>query len=194
MCHIVVNKCLESFIGCRHKSNRYNCPNFTRTVTGTDNSRLKWAMMWSSGWQPDFTSGEERPFFLCDSRITHCDLALVTPYVVVELGQFCSDKGFLLDGTKPFSEPMLTNHQWGVVEFTWPIHSKCLRCPSLKRLENCLFKYPAASRSQWVYVWCSVLLNEWTYVKVRCSARNLGILSTILYQVFLTFNVKRGRW
>ena len=39
-----------------------------------------------------------------------------------------SDNGLLPDGTKPLPEPMLTNHKWGLVAFTWgQFHGKCSR-------------------------------------------------------------------
>ena len=33
---------------------------------------------------------------------------------------------FMVDGTKPLPEPLLTNHQWGLVAFVWgKFHGKC---------------------------------------------------------------------
>ena len=43
---------------------------------------------------------------------------LVTLYDIIEFGQIGSGDGLLPDGTKLPPEPMLTNHQWGLVAFT----------------------------------------------------------------------------
>ena len=42
------------------------------------------------------------------NELTHCDF--VTPYVNINLGQYWSGNGLLLDDTKPLPEPMLTYH------------------------------------------------------------------------------------
>ena len=43
-----------------------------------------------------------------------------------------SGNGLLPDGTKPLPEPILTNHKWGLVAFTWEqFHRKCPRYLSL---------------------------------------------------------------
>ena len=47
---------------------------------------------------------------------------------IVELVNIGSDNGLLPDGTKPLPEPIMTNHQWGLVAFTWgQFHRECSR-------------------------------------------------------------------
>ena len=79
---------------------------------------------------------------LQSSNLDNMDLALakVGPVIVawwchmvtqiwVNIG---SDNGLVPDGTKPLPEPMLTNHQGGLLAFTWgQFHWKCLRFESL---------------------------------------------------------------
>ena len=57
-----------------------------------------------------------------------------------------SGNGLLPDGTKPLPEPMLTNHQWGLVVFTWEqFHSKSSRDISL------------------IWVW-RLLISDYSYI------------------------------
>ena len=48
-----------------------------------------------------------------ECTLTHCGLG--APYGDIDLGKTISDNGLLPDGTKPLSEPMLTNHQQGTL-------------------------------------------------------------------------------
>ena len=55
---------------------------------------------------------------------------LVMPYE--DWVNICSVYGFLPTGTKPLPEPVLTNHHWSLLAFTWgQFHRKCSRYISL---------------------------------------------------------------
>ena len=66
-----------------------------------------------------------------------------------------SGNGLLPDGTKPWPEPMLTYHQWGLVAFMWgQFHKRYLNHQSLKsvwklQIYKISFKFP---RGQWVKI------------------------------------------
>ena len=69
-----------------------------------------------------------------DLTLTHC--SLVTPYGEI-LVNTDPDNGLLPDGTKPLPEPMLINHQSGIVAFSLgEFHKKCSRYLSLNEFEN----------------------------------------------------------
>ena len=82
---------------------------------------------------------------------------------------------FLPDGTKPLPKPMLTNNQWGLVEFTLGLfHRNCSRYLSLTfDFEKYSFKITAASpRVQWinlVYVYFSGEMRISWYLLVNSA-------------------------
>ena len=81
---------------------------------------------------------------------TQC--GLVMPYSIISLVNLGSSNGLLPDGTKPLPEPMLTNHQCGVVAFTWgQFHRKCSVYSSLVWVRKLLI-YDHSCRGQWVQI------------------------------------------
>ena len=67
--------------------------------------------------------GKWRPSCFGLNVLTHC--GLVMPWGFIELGHH-NHVPVVADGTK--SELILTNHQWGLVAFTWvQFHRKCSR-------------------------------------------------------------------
>ena len=78
-----------------------------------------------------------------------------------------SGNGLLPEGTKPLPEPMLTNHQWGLMAFTSrQFHWKCTRF----EFENNYFKITAASpRGQWVKSANNVFLQTGSLLTFQVS-------------------------
>ena len=84
--------------------------------------------------------------WVSETPLSHCG-HMVTQ-IWVNIG---SDNGLLPDDTKPLPEPMLTNHQWGVMAFTWgQYHRKCPRYLSLSLKITNQWLQPHLFRGQWV--------------------------------------------
>ena len=83
-----------------------------------------------------------------------------------------SGHGLFLDNTKwskPWHEPMLTNHQGGLVAFTWGwIHRKRSNFPSLIRVWK--FKLPVTNFLTWLHLHLQELMNGQKIFKYQYSA------------------------
>ena len=87
-------------------------------------------------------------------------------------GNIGSGNGLLPDGTKPLSEPRLTDHHWSPMTFTRdasPINAKiCLKITCLKFHSN----FPGANKLIWCQ--CSMFQNDkWlSHVLYACTVHN----------------------
>ena len=78
----------------------------------------------------------------------------------------CLSNSLLSDGTKPFSETMMTNQQWGHMAFIWGKFAwDAQDVYPWYGFENYSFKITtASSRCQWVKSWSRV--PNWWYVSI----------------------------
>ena len=56
-------------------------------------------------------------FWRNPNNLSHCDL--VKPLVTLIRLHICYENDLWPEWTKPLTEPMLTNHHWDCVEYTW---------------------------------------------------------------------------
>ena len=91
-----------------------------------------------------------------------------------------SGNDLLPDSTKPLPEPMLTDHQWGLVAFTWEQFHKCLWTLICNMCSEITFlKITAASpRGQWVKLlksggWFNIKMPSYQYRKSHCGDKTI---------------------
>ena len=103
-----------------------------------------------------------------------------------------SGNGLLPDGTKPLSEPMLTDHQQSPVTFILGLfHKRCLNHQSPNLFENCMFKFPLKSpRDQWVN--CAWLHQAITPTYVASSS--VKCISIHMRHTFTWYRLNTTQW
>ena len=106
-------------------------------------------------------------FGILKVQLTHCDLILPHSNRRYTWVNTDSSNGMLPSGTKPLPEPILTEHQWGSVAFSWEaisyelfkieIHEEIYEVSS----KNYTFKITATHTD---YEWCQAITctNEFT--------------------------------